>query len=197
MVREANVFSYRFSDYWVDVGTIPAYWQTNMELLEDNPTLDLHDYYWRILTRSEERPPVKLLSQAQVTRSLLSNGCIISGTVVNSVLSPGVVVEAGAEVRDSIIMNDTVIRAGARVDCCIMDKQSEIGPNAEVGCGDDKTPNRLEPKNLESGITIVGKAARIPAGIRIGRNCRIDSRVRESDFPREVPSGESVRQGAE
>jgi glucose-1-phosphate adenylyltransferase len=197
MVREAAVYAYPFSGYWVDVGTIPAYWQTNLELLEDEPALDLYDEEWRIHTRSEERPPVKLPAGAAVSRGLLSNGCIVSGTVVNSVLSPGVVVEAGAEVRDSIIMNDTTVRAGARVDRCILDKQVVVEREAVVGAGDGAPPNRLEPRNLDRGITIVGKDARIPAGTRIGRNCRIDSRARPEDFPgREVPGGECVLRNA-
>jgi glucose-1-phosphate adenylyltransferase len=196
MVRDASVYAYRFSDYWVDVGTIPAYWGTNLELLDDEPALDLNEEDWRIHTRSQERPPVKVLSGAAVSRSLLSNGCIISGTVTNSILSPGVIVEAGAEVRDSIIMNDTVIRSGARVDRCIMDKEILVDEEAVVGYGSDMTPNRLEPGNLDGGITVVGKEARIPARYRIGRNCRIDSRVRLEDFgSRDVPSGECVLLG--
>jgi glucose-1-phosphate adenylyltransferase len=193
MVRDARVFAYPFRGYWVDVGTIPAYWQTNMDLLEDRPALDLYDENWTILTRSEERPPVKLLSGASVMRSLVSNGCVISGTVLNSVLSPGVVVEAGAEVRDSIIMTDSVVRAGARVDCCILDKQIEVGDDAVLGYGEDRTPNRVEPGNLNTGITIVGKGARIPPGATIGRNCRIDSRAQPADYPaREIPSGACI-----
>jgi len=193
MVRDAKVYAFPFTDYWVDVGTIPAYWQTNLDLLKDQPELNLYDEEWTIHTRSEERPPVKLMSQAAVSWSLLSNGCIVAGTVVNSVLSPGVVVEAGAEVRDSIILNDTVISAGARVDRCILDKKIQVGREAVVGYGDGSQANRREPGNLDSGITIVGKEACIPAGTRIGRNCRIDSRVTARDYSsRDIASGECI-----
>ncbi len=193
MIEERNVFAYPFSGYWVDVGTIPAYWQTNLDLLGDAPELDLHDEHWTIHTRSEERPPVKLLDGSEVKRSLISNGCVVGGTVINSVLSPGVRVEAGAEVRDSIILNDTVIEAGAHVDRCILDKQIVVGRDAVVGDGEDLTPNQQEPGNIQSGITIVGKDAEIPAGIRIGRNCRIDPNVRGSHFSgREVASGQTI-----
>ena len=71
-------------------------------------------------------------------------------------------------------MNDTVIRAGALVDHCVLDKEIEIGAGAQVGVGDDMTPNQLEPGNLDTGITIVGKRAPCPTGAVIGRNCRID-----------------------
>ncbi|HTE17410.1 MAG TPA: glucose-1-phosphate adenylyltransferase [Armatimonadota bacterium] len=193
MIARANVYAYPFSGYWVDVGTIPAYWQTNLELLEDDPALDLYDARWTIHTRSEERPPVKILESANVSRSLLSNGCLVSGTVVNSLLCPGVVVEPGAEVRDSIIFNDAVVASGARVDRCILDKRVMVGRDAIVGYGTDTTANRLEPDNLQCGITIAGKEARIPPGVRIGRNCRIDSRApAEAYAGNEIPSGECV-----
>jgi glucose-1-phosphate adenylyltransferase len=179
----ARVFGYRFDGYWQDVGTIQAYWETNMALLEDNPDLDLYDRDWLILTRSEERAPAKIGPTAQVHRSLISHGCVIDGTVVNSVLSPGVRVEVGAVVRDSIVMFDTVIRTGAVVDRAIIDKGAVIGPGSVIGDGSGpERPNEQEPGRLNSGITVVGKRAVIPRGTRIGRNVRVDPEVRAADF---------------
>jgi glucose-1-phosphate adenylyltransferase len=124
---------------------------------------------------------------------MVSNGCVINGSVINSVLSPGVCVEKGAVVRDSVIMNDTVIRAGAQVTRCVLDKQIEVGANAQLGAGDDNTPNKLEPGNLYTGITIAGKRARIPSGAVIGRNCRIDPNTDKEDYESlKVPSGGTV-----
>ncbi len=192
MVAETRVHAYTFGDYWMDLGTIPAFWQANLDLLADTPALDLYDQRWTIHTRSEERPPVKLGASATVDCSLVSNGCVVGGTVVNSVLSPGVVVEAGAVIRDSVIMNDTRVEAGARVECCILDKQIVVGRDAVLGVGED-VPNRHEPDNLRDGITIIGKTARIPAGTRIGKNCRVDAHALGRHFPgTEIPSGESV-----
>jgi glucose-1-phosphate adenylyltransferase len=193
MLEKHAVYAYTFEDFWVDVGTLPIYWLTSLDLLSATPPLDLYDHRWTIHTRSEERPPVKLAEGARVEGSLLSNGCVIAGAVVNSVLSPGVIVEAGAEVRDSIVMNDTVISSGARIDRCILDKQIVVGADAALGYGDDNTPNETEPQNLQSGITIVGKDAHIPEGTRVGRNCRIDPNVREHNFGgREVRSGQTI-----
>ena len=197
MIDGSSVLAYPFSGYWVDVGTIDAYWQTNLALLDEDPSLDLNDPEWVIHTRSEERPPARCKPPGKVDNCLLSNGSVVSGTVINSVLSPGVRVERGAVVRDSVVMNDTVIRAGARVDRCVLDKEIEIGVEAQLGAGDDNTPNTLEPGNLYSGITIVGKRARILAGVTIGRNCRIDANVTPEDFgKKEVPSGGTVRHRA-
>jgi glucose-1-phosphate adenylyltransferase len=190
----ARVYGYRFDGYWQDVGTIHSYWEAQMELLDDHPPLDLYDRDWVVHTRSEERAPARIGSTANVHRSLVSHGCIISGTVERSVLSPGVRVDPGAIVRDSIIMFDTHIRAGAVVDRAILDKEVNVGPNAIVGTGNDfDTPNVDEPERLNTGITVVGKRAQIPASARIGRNVRIAGDVRPADFrSRRVQSGSSI-----
>jgi glucose-1-phosphate adenylyltransferase len=195
---DARVYGYRFDGYWQDVGTVHSYWETQMELLDDHPPLDLYDKEWLVHTRSEERAPARIGPTASVHRSLISHGCIISGTVERSVLSPGVRVDPGAIVRDSVIMFDTHIRAGAVVDHAIIDKEVSVGPNAIVGTGlDMKKPNEVEPERLNTGITIVGKRAVIPASARIGRNVRIAGGVRPSDFKsKRVKTGGSVEPGA-
>jgi glucose-1-phosphate adenylyltransferase len=195
----ARVFGYRYNGYWQDVGTIQSFWETNMALLEDDPELDLYDKDWVIHTRSEERAPAKVGPTAHVNRSLISHGCVIDGTVVNSVLSPGVRVDVGAVVRDSIVMFDAVIRSSAVVDRAILDKEVVVGPGAIVGEGPypDK-PNKQEPSRLNTGITVVGKRAVIPRGVRIGRNVRVAADVRSVDFDRRVvKSGASVEIRAE
>jgi glucose-1-phosphate adenylyltransferase len=120
---------------------------------------------------------------------------MINGTVVNSVLSPGVRVDVGAVVRDSIVMFDAVIERGAQLDRAIVDKEASIGSGAQVGVGDEVPPNRDEPERLYAGITLVGKRARIPRGVEIGRNCRIDPMVSERDFGRRrrIRSGGTVK----
>src|SRR6266850_8287027 len=194
----ARVYGYRFQGYWQDVGTIQSYWEANLALLEDHPELDLYDREWLIHTRSEERAPAQVGPTAQVHRSMISHGCVINGTVVNSVLSPGVRVDVGAVVRDSIVMFDCIIRSGAVVDRSILDKEVVVGPGAIVGEGPDfDTPNRQEPGRLNTGITVVGKRAVIPRGARIGRNVKVAAFVRLTDFTKKViPNGASVEIGA-
>jgi glucose-1-phosphate adenylyltransferase len=191
----ARVFGHRFDGYWQDVGTIQSYWQAHMELLDEHPALDLYDREWLIHTRSEERAPARIGPTASVHRSLISHGCQVWGTVERSVLSPGVRVDPGAVVRDSIVMFDAVIRAGAVVDHAIIDKEVSIGPNAVVGFGADfDTPNRSEPERLNTGITVVGKRAVVPNGVRLGRNVKVGERVRAADFGRRrsIASGGTV-----
>jgi glucose-1-phosphate adenylyltransferase len=198
MVGMDRVFAYHFPDYWQDVGTIASYWEANMGLLSDPADFEMYDYDWVIHTRSEERPPAKISGKAKVSNSLISHGCHIVGTVEHSVLSPGVFVAEGAVVRDSIIMSDTIVGRNAVVDCSILDKEVVISAGAYIGYGDDMSLNRLEPKNLSTGISVVGKRVRIPPGLRLGRNVRVDADVVEADFEHVphvegmIPSGETV-----
>jgi len=194
-----RVFAYEYGGYWEDVGTIESYWRANLDLLSDHPGINLYDRPWLIYTKSEERAPALIGPDARVERSMISHGCVIHGSVSHSVLSPGVVIEAGAVVRDSIVMFDTIVRQGATLDRAIVDKDCEIGRGTVVGAGDDLRPNRTEPERLYAGLTLVGKHATVPPGRVIGRNCRIDPRVRAADFGRRrvIRSGETVTRGAE
>jgi glucose-1-phosphate adenylyltransferase len=198
MVRTDRVFAYPFQGYWRDVGTIPSYWEANMDLLQEPPAFDLYDDDWIIHTRSEERPPARVINNAHVANSLISHGCRVMGTVERSVLSPGVSVAEGAVIRDSIVLTGTVVERDAVVNHAILDKEVRVGAGAVVGYGDDRTPNRLEPANLSTGITVVGKRVRVPAGLKLGRNVRVDTDVADADFEQTlrtdhtIPSGETV-----
>jgi glucose-1-phosphate adenylyltransferase len=189
-----NVVAYRFEGYWVDVGTIDSYWATSLELLGPSPALNLYSDRWPILTKSEERPPVKVGPQAKIVNSMVSNGCVVRGLVVNSVLSPGVYVSPGAVVQDSVVMNDAWIGPGARLDRVVVDKKVVVGAGAVVGAGNMETPNEQMPDRLFAGITVVGKHAYIPDGAQIGRNVLINSGRDEADFPPDkiVADGKTV-----
>jgi ADP-glucose pyrophosphorylase len=109
------------------------------------------------------------------------------------------VVDVGAVVRDSIILFDSVIRPGAVVDRAILDKEVAVGPGAIVGEGTDyDVVNRREPGRLNTGITVVGKRAVIPRGVRIGRNVLVGEGARAADFvSRVVRSGSTVERPRE
>ncbi|MBQ7503683.1 glucose-1-phosphate adenylyltransferase [bacterium] len=194
VARGDRVFSYRFEGYWIDVGTIDSYWSTNLELLQKDCGLDLFSNKFPIMTLSEERPAVKLGPQAKVEGSLLSNGCVIRGTVINSVLSPGVYVSPGAIVKDCVLMNDIWVGPGARLDKLVVDKRVVIGAGAVVGTGDESVVNEAMPDKIFAGITVIGKDSIIPESARIGRNVLIGSERDEKDFPEDgiVGDGKSV-----
>ena len=195
-IDKYKAYGYEYQGYWRDVGTIEAYWQANMDLIIDLPVLNLYEPGSQVRTPSVDMPPVKLGPKAQISRSLVSNGCIVNGSVFNSVLSPHVYVEAGSQVIDSIIFDDTTIAKDAVIHRSIIDKECCIAEGCCIGYGDDYVPNRDEPLYLNCGITVVGKGARLPPGLKVGRNCRIDPKVQESDFSTLfIPSGSSVAGG--
>lgn len=174
--------SYRFADYWVDVGTVDSYLNTNLELLKGQDALNLYDERWPILTQSVEKPAVKVGPQAKVTESMISNGCVIKGLVRNSVLSPGVHVCPGAVVEDSVIMNDSWIGPGAYLKGVVVDKEVRVGAGACLGGGDVSIANAKHPDKLYAGISVVGKGAVIPAGCKLGSNVLVQAQVDEDDF---------------
>jgi glucose-1-phosphate adenylyltransferase len=187
--------AYLEEGYWQDVGTIRAYFDTHMDLIDPEHPLDLRA--WGIRANLEEnrlgdRPPAYVGSSAHVEDSMLARGCRIEGTVTESILSPGVTVEAGAVVHRSILMHDDNIGPGALLDHVILDKNVEIGREAVLGIGPD-TVNQRFPKHLDSGITVVGKGARITDGAHIGRNVVVYPFEDLSRFGRSrIESGETV-----
>ncbi len=192
----ASVRAHTFPGYWTDIGTVQAYWEANIGLLSEDPALDLYNTENTVHTRSQERGPVCVGKSAQVDNNLLSNGCLVSGTVQRSILSPGVRVAEGAVVTNSIILHETVIEAGARVDNCIVDKHCIIRADARVGHGDDNTPNEGLPQALNTGLTIIGRDSVIPSGATLGRNVTVHSGTPETNTAlkkkKGVPSGTVV-----
>ncbi len=194
-----RVFAYPFYGYWRDVGTIQSYWETNMDLIPEDSGISPEEWGIRPNPEAEGRPmdraPARFISGCQVRSSMISAGSVIEGTVINSVLSPGVQVKKGAVVRDAVIFEDSVIGEGAVVDLAICDKRVQVGARAIVGHGEDRDrPNSRYPKHLYTGITLIGKEAVVPEKIRIGRNCIVRPNCRPEDFAgREVlASGESI-----
>ncbi len=189
VARGERVFAYRFAGYWQDVGTLDSYYESNLAFLSDRPPLDLADPDWVIHTQSADRPPVRFERGGRAARSLIANGCRVAGEVVRSILFPGVTVSAGAVVRDSIVMHDTFVGRNAVLDRAIVDKQVRVPEGTTVGCGEPAVPNRACPDHLANGLTVIGKGAQLPDGIRIGRNARIGAFVTEADFDGNVPAG--------
>ncbi len=195
-IEEDRVFAYPFYGYWRDVGTIQSYWQTNMDVIR--PGSGITPEKWGIRPNPEadgrpmDRAPARFMSGCTVQASMVSAGSIIEGTVINSVLSPGVEVRKGAVVRDSVIFEDSTIEEGATVDLSICDKRVHIGSGTVVGQGENlQHANHEYPEHLYTGITLIGKKARLPSGMTIGRNCIVRPGYAGSDVS-VVADGESL-----
>lgn len=184
-----NIFAYPYGGYWIDVGTVDAYWEAHMDLLSRPPSLNLNDRTWVIHTRSEERPPVRVGADANIVDSMITDGSVIgAGAVIErSILSPGVFIGPGAVIRESVILNDAYIETGARVERALVDKIAVIGKGARVGSWQDMGDLK---------ITSIGKNARIPPGFSIGAGTVVGSDCTHQSFARysdmKVPEGSDV-----
>ena len=144
MMLEADkrLFVYRFSGYWKDVGTIDSYYGANMELLDENPALDLYGKS-RIYSNSNIYPPHFVGPEGVVDQSIISNGCQILGTVEHSVLGSNVTVGYGALVKDSILLPGATVESGAKVYRSIIAERATIKAGTTFGENGENSPISL------------------------------------------------------
>lgn len=173
--RDLKVFAYNFIDqnkkkakYWRDIGTIDAYYEANMDLVQIDPVFNLYDKDWPIRTYQEQFPPAKTVFSGEevagrvglVLASIVSNGCIISGgKVQHSILSPNVRVNSYSEVRDSILMESVNVGRHARIKNAIIDKDVEIPQGMVIGYDLKQDKKRFHV--TRSGIVVVAKGTEI------------------------------------
>jgi glucose-1-phosphate adenylyltransferase len=166
-----NVFAYESSGFWEYLENVNKYYQITMQMIKKDNPINLVD--WEIVTNPEDRSlgtrnPVFMGRGANIKDSLISPGCRIEGTVSRSVLSPGVIVEEGATVMDSIIMHDSIIRKESCIQKVISDKNVTIEQNCSIGGEMRKDKNNPELPDSPLGLTILGKGAIIGEDIKIG-----------------------------
>ncbi len=154
-----RLFAYRFEGYWKDVGTIDSLWEANMDLINPNIPIDLYDPTWKIYSRNPVLPPQSIGKNAKIQNSMVTEGCVIDGTVDFSMISDGVTIEKGATVTDSILMPGSVVKSGAVVEYAIIGERSVIGENAKVGARPENVENRDE-----WGVAVVGHEITISDG---------------------------------
>lgn len=197
-LQKDRVFAYPFEGYWRDVGTIQAYWEANMDLLDRGSGLNLDE--WRVRSSVEEegrlgdRPPSSILPGAEVRNAVIAPGCVIEGKVENSILSPGVKVEKNAVITDSVVMHDCHIARGAQIQESILDKNVKIGAGAVLGVGSAEVANQEKPDHLSSGLIVVGKGVVVPAKLKVGKNSILYPDLQAADFDSsEIVSGTTIR----
>ena len=190
-----NLYAYQFTGYWRDVGTIQAFWESNMNLIDRIPEFNMYDPYWKIYTPNPVYPAHFIGETGKVTKSIIAEGCMIYGTVRNSVIFPGVIVQKGAVIQDSIIMSDAFIGHNAEINCSIIGEGSVIGNHVRCGVG-EFAENQFNPKVYNTNITVIGSNTVIPNDTVIGRNVVIDNFVIPQDFTTtEIPSGGYLMKG--
>ncbi len=161
-----NMYVYDFSGYWKDVGTIFSLWQANMDLLDEQSGINLSDSSWKIYARNSALPPHFIADDAEISRSIISEGGYINGKVSDSVIFQSVDVKKGAVIEHSVIMPGAVIEEGARVSYSIIGAKSVIGKDAVVG-------GAIES---EDDITVIGENALVPEGAEVGKGTMLEGK---------------------
>ena len=128
-----KLFAYEFNGYWKDVGTVESLWQANMDLLDDKE-LDLYNIKkdWKIYTEDTLGKPQIIGDKATVKNSLITQGCLVNGTVEGSVLFNNVNVGEGAKVIDSVLMPGVLVEEGAEVYKAIVDEGVVIRAKSKI-----------------------------------------------------------------
>lgn len=126
------VYAYNFEGYWKDVGTIESLWEANMEFLNPQHELNLRDSSWRIFSKSHNTTPQQITKTAEVSDSMITDGCYVAGTVEHSILSNNVKVGKGSVIKDSVIMPGTVIGENCYVEKAIIGENASIYDDAEL-----------------------------------------------------------------
>jgi glucose-1-phosphate adenylyltransferase len=148
-VESANFFVYEYKGYHASITSPAEYFRCNMQLLEKDVRDDLLNNEKRpVLTKVRNSPPTKYVEGAKVKNSLLADGCVIEGTVENSIIFRGVHVGKGSVVRNSILMQDTYIGKDVELNCVITDK------NVMIGDGCDLSGHETRPFYIEKGAKI-------------------------------------------
>lgn len=142
------LYAYKFEGYWKDVGTIDSLWEANMDLLDPNNPLNLNDPTWKIYTEDVTTLPHYIGPNADIKRAFITQGCVIDGSVKNSVLFTGAKVGEGAKIIDSVLMPGVTVESGAVVTRALVADGVKIGKGAKVG--DSKSEHiELVAKNVK------------------------------------------------
>ena len=166
LVERGKVFAHAMDGYWKDLGQPHKYLAAHRDVIYSDLGI-LDDRDWPIIGHQHQRPAARVLEGANVSDSLLSPGATVRGTVIRSVIGPGVVVGAGALVRDSVIFQDTVFEDGARVDWAIVDRDCVIGANAEIGSPE------TDPDDPDA-VVMIGRGSRLGPATTLGAGARLE-----------------------
>ncbi|MFV0527324.1 MAG: glucose-1-phosphate adenylyltransferase [Lachnospiraceae bacterium] len=176
-----KLFAYEYNGYWKDVGTLEAYWEANMELIDIIPEFNLYEEFWKIYTKGEVVPPQYVGAQATIEKSLVGEGAEIFGSVENSIIGPNVVIGKGAEIKNSIIMRNSQIGENVSMDKAIIAESVTIGNDCQIGVGEE-APNKFNEKVYAFGLVTVGEHTIIPDKVTIGKNTALFGDTNADDY---------------
>ena len=172
LANDARVYAHRLQDscaqltdgrpYWRDVGTVDAFWEANLELTRVSPALDLYDDAWPIWTFQEQLPPAKFVFDEEGRRgaaidSMVSGGCIVSGsTVRSSLLFSRVRVHSYCTVSEAVLLPEVEVGRGAILSRVVVDQGTRIPPGLRAGVDRDEDRKRFHV--TDKGVTLITPA---------------------------------------
>lgn len=183
-IHEKNhkAYVYEFNGYWKDVGTLGAYWESNMELIDIIPEFNLYEEFWKIYTNSDETAPQYFGENSKVERCIIGEGSEIYGEVINSVIGAGVTIGEGTVVRDSIIMTGSEIGENCTIDKAIIAENIKVGNHVKMGVG-EYAENLVNPKVYAFDLVTISEGSVIPDDVSIGKNTAIVGETTKEDYP--------------
>ncbi|MDD9368748.1 MAG: sugar phosphate nucleotidyltransferase [Acidimicrobiales bacterium] len=162
LIDTGRAHAFAHEGYWRDLGTPEAYLDSQLELLRPRSAFRLDDPAWPIISPPIARAPARIEASAHLDGAWVSPGAVVRGTVVDSIIGPGTVVESGAEVRHSVLMADVKVGAGASVARAVVADRVWIGAGARLGA-----PNARRP-------VLVGASRRLAAGTEVAAGTHLD-----------------------
>lgn len=172
MLKDGELmYAYPFKGYWRDVGTIQSLWEANMDLLEETPELDLYDPDWRIYSRNPVEPPHYIAPGARVMSCIITEGSIVYGDILHSILFAGVTVGKGSTIRNSILMPNVTVGENTIIENAIVAEDTTIGDNCYIGY--DPKGEKADLAGIMK-ITVIGENMSIPSGCKVEKGAMID-----------------------
>ncbi len=187
MAQNKKVYGYKYRGYWGYTGTVEEYWRANMDLLGDNPLIDMEA--WGLRTNMEHRgisdvQPALIRQSSEVQNSLIYNGCVVEGTVRNSILFPGVRVGKRAVVENSVLFFNNVIGADCRFNKVVTDVNSVFGEGVLVGSVDKAETDR---------VAVIGWNNNVPDRTRIGEGATVYPHLEAKQWIENIAAGETLK----
>ncbi len=155
-----DMYAYRFKGYWKDVGTIESLWQANMDLLQESPELDLYDKKWKVYSEDVNYPPHYISKDGRVKSSLINEGCIVEGSVENSILFQSVKIGKNSVVKDSLVFPNVVIGDNVVIEKSIIGENTVISDGKVISQDSDDYKNSSHEIS-ETGIVVIGEESEI------------------------------------
>lgn len=170
-----KMLAYRFEGYWKDVGTIHSLWEANMDLIDDEPKINLNDREWIIYSRNYALMPHYVGDDAKIVKSTVTEGCDIRGEVEYSVIFSGVKIGKGAVIKDSVIMPGAEIADGAVIEKAVIGTDAKIGAEARIGISDETESNPYASQYCTHGLVLVEGEATVADGADIPKGSMVQA----------------------